>query len=104
MVIAALTKMPALPFFPMDEGVCTKSKNILDEGGVSSDILKLSPLIKIFHPYSLHEKFCSEELTRKMPHPNSPALGSLASPAPACISFFYLLLQDCPFLTTPRSR
>ena len=47
--------MPALPFFPMDEGVCTKSKNILDEGGVSSDILKLSPPIKIFHPYSLHE-------------------------------------------------
>ena len=47
--------MPALPFFPTDEGVCTKNKNILDEGGVSSDTLKLSPSVRIFHPYSLRE-------------------------------------------------
>ena len=52
LVIVALTKMPALPFFPTDEGVCAKSQNILDEGGVSSDALKLSPLVRIFHPCS----------------------------------------------------
>ena len=55
LVIVLLTKMPALCFFPTDEGVYTKTKNILDKVGVSSDALKLSPPVRIFHLYSWHE-------------------------------------------------
>lgn len=52
LVIVELTKIPIFPFLPMAEVGCTESKSVLDEGGLSSDVLKFYSPVRIFYLYS----------------------------------------------------